>query len=74
LGRELAKSNEIQPIFISIDPENETVDVVAAYVRAFHRSIDGFTGEPDKIAEAAKSFNVTYGKTVPSSGDEASGY
>ena len=44
------KSNEVQPIFISIDPENDTVDVVAAYVRAFHASVVGLTGDPDKIA------------------------
>ena len=66
------KNNEVQPIFISIDPENDTVDVVAAYVRAFHPSIVGLTGHPDRIAAAARSFNVTYGKTAPSSAKEAS--
>ncbi len=66
------RNKEVQPIFISIDPENDTVDVVAAYVRAFHPSIVGLTGHPDKIAMAAKSFNVTYGKTAPSSAEEAS--
>ncbi len=66
------KNDEVQPIFISIDPENDTVDVVAAYLRAFHPSIVGLTGHPDKIATAARSFNVTYGKTAPSSDEEAS--
>ena len=66
------RNKEIQPIFISIDPENDTVDVLAAYVQAFHASIVGLTGDPDEIAAAARSFNVTYGKTTPSSVDEAS--
>ena len=66
------RNKEVQAIFISIDPENDTVDVVAAYVRAFHPSIVGLTGHPDEIAAAAKSFNVTYGKTAPSSAEEAS--
>ena len=65
------KNDEVQPIFISIDPENDTVDVLAAYVQAFHPSIVGLTGDPDQIAAAARSFNVTYGKTTPSSLDEA---
>ena len=60
------RNKEVQPIFISIDPENDTVDVLAAYVQAFHPSIVGLTGDPDEIAAAARSFNVTYGKTAPS--------
>ena len=66
------RNKEVQPIFISIDPENDTVDVLAAYVQAFHPSIVGLTGDPDEIAAAARSFNVTYGMTPPSSVDEAS--
>ena len=66
------RNKEVQPIFITIDPENDTVDVLAAYVQAFHPSIVGLTGDPDDIAAAARSFNVTYGMTAPSSVEEAS--
>lgn len=53
----------VQPLFITIDPGNDTVDVVASYVGHFHPSVVGLTGSSQQIAAAAKSFNVTFGGT-----------
>jgi protein SCO1/2 len=60
-------SNNVQPIFISIDPDNDTVDIIANYVRAFHPALVGLTGSHDQIARVAESFNVTYGVTASKS-------
>jgi protein SCO1/2 len=58
------RSGNVQPIFISIDPDNDTVDIIADYVRAFHPNLVGLTGNPEQIARVANSFNVTYGVTA----------
>ncbi len=57
------RSERVQPLFITIDPDNDTVDVVADYVGHFHPSVVGLTGDPRQIAAAAEAFNVTYGGT-----------
>lgn len=61
LGQDAAK---IQPIFISIDPERDTPDLLAGYVDAFHPSLVGLTGTPEQIDEAAGKFGVYYKKVL----------
>jgi protein SCO1 len=53
---------QIQPIFISVDPERDTPKVVGEYAHYFDPSILGLTGSPDKIAELAKRYMVIYQK------------
>ena len=62
LGSEAAR---IQPIFITIDPERDTVPVMADYVSHFHPSLIGLTGTPEQTAAAAKAYRVYY-KKAPS--------
>lgn len=57
------RASRVQPLFITIDPDNDTVDVVASYVSHFHPSVVGLTGSRQQIAEAAEAFNVTFGGT-----------
>lgn len=55
------RADRVQPLFITIDPGNDTVDVVASYVEHFHPSVVGLTGSHQQIAAVAESFNVAYG-------------
>lgn len=57
------RSSQVQPIFITIDPNNDTTEMLASYVSHFHPAVAGLTGTQEQIATAAKSFNVTYGGT-----------
>ena len=41
----------VQPIFITIDPERDTPEVMKEYVAAFHPSLIGLTGTPQQIAQ-----------------------
>ncbi len=56
-------ANKVAPMFITVDPERDTAEVMAEYVEAFHPDIVGLTGTPEQIKQAAKSFRVFYGKT-----------
>jgi cytochrome oxidase Cu insertion factor (SCO1/SenC/PrrC family) len=60
---------EVQPVFITIDPERDT-KALAAYVAAFHRSLIGLTGSPDEIREVANSYKAFYARVPdPRGGD-----
>ena len=60
----------IQPIFITIDPERDTPEVVGEFASAFSDDIIGLTGTPEQIADAAAKFRVFYqrGETSDSGG------
>lgn len=52
----------IQPIFITIDPERDTQEVVGEFTNAFSEDLIGLTGTKDQIADAASKFGVYYTK------------
>lgn len=57
-----AEGNTIQPVFVSIDPERDTPDVVKLYVENFHPRLVGLTGSPEDIAAIARAYRVYYKK------------
>jgi len=59
----------VQPLFISIDPERDTPEVMDAYVKALDARIIGMTGTPADIAAAAKGYKVHYAKMETKSSD-----
>ncbi|KAL8509258.1 hypothetical protein ACS0TY_016451 [Phlomoides rotata] len=65
-----AKSGiEVVPIFISVDPERDTVEQVREYVKEFHPKLIGITGSPDEIKKAARAYRVYYMKTEEEGSD-----
>jgi protein SCO1/2 len=56
------KANDVIPIFITLDPERDTPQVVTDYVRNFGQRFVGLTGSPEQVAAAAKAYRVTYSK------------
>ena len=57
-----ALAAQVQPIFVTIDPERDTPAVVGEFTRAFSKDLIGLTGTPEQIAAAAKAFAVYYQK------------
>lgn len=53
-------AKEVAPIFITVDPQRDTVGVMADYVTAFHPALIGLTGTEAQVAEAATNFRVFY--------------
>jgi cytochrome oxidase Cu insertion factor (SCO1/SenC/PrrC family) len=58
-----ALGDDVQPIFITIDPERDTKGL-AEYVSAFHPRLVGLTGSPEQIHEVAMSYKAFYAKVV----------
>jgi cytochrome oxidase Cu insertion factor (SCO1/SenC/PrrC family) len=56
------KAAHITPIFISVDPERDTPEKLAAYVKNFDPRLVGLTGTPEEIAAVAKAYKVYYAK------------
>jgi protein SCO1 len=53
----------MQVLFITIDPERDTPELLKKYVPAFHPSFLGLTGSAEAIAKVAKEFKVFYQKS-----------
>jgi protein SCO1 len=63
------KRGAVRPVFITVDPERDTPEVLKAYVTAFDTPILALTGTPEEIAQAAKSYRVYYAKHPEAGGD-----
>lgn len=61
-------ADRVQVLFVSVDPERDTADVLKRYVPAFHPSFLGLTGSADEIARAAREFKIFYQKQKLASG------
>jgi protein SCO1 len=59
-----AAGQNLQTVFISVDPERDTVKQVASYVAnpAFPKRLIGLTGSPEQVAAASKAYRVYYQK------------
>ncbi|MDP6351000.1 MAG: SCO family protein, partial [Alphaproteobacteria bacterium] len=55
----------VQPIFITIDPERDTPEVLKEYVTAFHPRLIGLSGTRRQIADAAEGYRVYFNKLEP---------
>jgi len=56
------KASAVQPIFITIDPERDTVAQMKLYASNFHPRLLALTGSPEAIAAAARAYRVYYQK------------
>ena len=56
-------ADQVAPIFITVDPERDTVPVMAEYVSAFHPRLIGLTGTGAQVAEATRNFRTWYERT-----------
>jgi cytochrome oxidase Cu insertion factor (SCO1/SenC/PrrC family) len=65
-----AKADDIQPIFITFDPQRDTPEVLKQYISNFHPRFVGLTGTPEEIAVAAKAYRVFYNKLENTSGPD----
>lgn len=57
------RGKNIQPVFVTIDPERDTPETLKAYVSNFGPRLLGLTGTAEEVAVAAKAYRVYYRKS-----------
>lgn len=57
-----AQGERLQGVFVSLDPERDTPEVLRAYAQAFDPQMVALTGSPEQIAAVAKDFKVFFKK------------
>jgi cytochrome oxidase Cu insertion factor (SCO1/SenC/PrrC family) len=58
------KAKDVVPLFITIDPERDTPEQLASYVKSFHPRLLGLTGTQQEIEAAAKAYRVYFKKVA----------
>lgn len=54
------KSNDVQLIMISVDPERDTPEKLAEYMAHFYPTFVGVTGTEEQLAEVASLYGIFY--------------
>lgn len=57
-----AEAAQVAGLFISLDPERDTMPVLQAYAPFFHPAIVGLSGSPEQLAQVARQYGVRYMK------------
>jgi protein SCO1/2 len=63
------KREAVRSVFITVDPERDTPEVLKDYVTSFDAAILALSGSPEEIARAAKAYRVYYAKHPEPGGD-----
>ena len=61
-------ADRLNYVFVTVDPERDTVQSMHAYLSSFDRRIRGYTGTPAEIAQIAKEYRVYYQKVTTEDG------
>jgi len=64
-GLEPAERERVQGIFISVDPERDTLQRLKEYASFFHPSIIGISGSSAQVAAVARQYGAVYAKQKP---------
>lgn len=59
------QGKDVLPIFISIDPERDTPEVMAEYTNFIHDDMLGLTGSLEQVDQASKAFKTYYRRHEP---------
>jgi cytochrome oxidase Cu insertion factor (SCO1/SenC/PrrC family) len=64
-----ADADDVQPLFITVDPERDTREHLADYVTMFHPRLLGLTGSAEAVQNAADAYRVYYQRVDFEKGD-----
>ncbi|MCZ4353681.1 SCO family protein [Roseovarius aestuarii] len=63
------EATDLNVVFITVDPERDTVPAMAEYVSYFHPAIQGWSGTVEETAKATEGFRASFEKVTLESGD-----
>ncbi|MET0267995.1 MAG: SCO family protein [Duganella sp.] len=56
------KAEQVQVLFVTVDPERDTRELLAQYAPTFDARFIGLSGTPEQTAAVAKEFKIFYSK------------
>lgn len=62
LAKRIPKENQSQIVFVSVDPERDTVEHMREYIAYFNEQFVGLTGQMTEINKFTKLLNIRYSK------------
>ncbi|MGF1610604.1 MAG: SCO family protein [Kiloniellales bacterium] len=68
--QDAAAAAKVVPLFITVDPERDTVAVMKDYAAHFHPAMVALTGSAEQVAQAAKAYRVYYAKVEDGSAED----
>jgi len=67
-----AEREQVQVLFISVDPERDSLEHLKKYTAFFHARVLGITGKPQQLSRTAQQYGAAYHKVED--GNSSSGY
>jgi len=64
LEQESSILENLQPVFITVDPARDTPEQLAAFLAGYHPAFIGLTGSEEQMIRAAKVYKVAYEKIL----------
>jgi protein SCO1/2 len=65
-----AKAKRITPVFITVDPERDDVEIMKGYAEHFRPGMIALTGTSEQVAKAAKAYRVYFRKAEDANSSE----
>ena len=56
------RGHDVQPVFITVDPDRDTPEVMAEFTELVHEDMLGLTGSAEQIKSVAQAYKVYYNK------------
>jgi protein SCO1/2 len=60
LDKTLGKDNNVRFVLVSVDPERDTVEEMAAYTDYFNKDFIGVTGKPEEVMKLSRQIGIVY--------------
>ncbi|KAG5190320.1 SCO1 family protein [Tribonema minus] len=69
-SKQLKRPVPVKPVFISVDPDRDSLRQLRFYAKDFHPDVDYLTGTKDQVAKAARAYRVYFSKSADHEEDE----
>lgn len=63
------QADRLQVLFVTVDPERDTPEILSSYLQAFDPTAQGLRGNAEQLAAAAQTFKVFYAKVPQGEGN-----